>query len=51
MYADNNGGTITRKIQFAQTRRVIAKDRTDSLGDVMENPTIPMMFNLIHGKV
>lgn len=48
MYSDNNGGEITRKIQFTQTRRVIAKDRTASLGDVMENPTVPMMFDLIH---
>lgn len=36
-----------RRIQFAKTRRVIAKDRTGSLGDVVEFPTIPLLWSLI----
>lgn len=50
IYSDNDSGEVIRRIQFAQTRRVIAKDRTSSLGDVIENPTIPMMFDLIHNN-
>jgi phage nucleotide-binding protein len=50
MSAENKGGEIERKIQFVGTRRVVAKDRTDSLGDVMINATIPQMWELIHGK-
>lgn len=38
----------TRIMQFAQTNRVTAKDRTDSLGDFLENATIPMIWDLIH---
>lgn len=48
LYTTINGEDISRTIQFTQTQRVIAKDRTSSLGDRMENPTIPMMFDLIH---
>lgn len=36
-----------RKIQFAATRRVTAKDRTSSLGDVVHNPTIPELWKQI----
>lgn len=44
------GGDITRKIQFTGTQRVVAKDRTASLGDVLENTTIPEMWDLIHSS-
>ena len=37
-----------RRIQFAKTRRVIAKDRTGALGDVVDFPTIPLLWNLIN---
>lgn len=47
MYSENDGGEVTRKVQFAQTRRVVAKDRTSALGDFMDNPTIPMIWDLI----
>lgn len=40
-------GVKTRKLQVAGTRRVVAKDRTSALGDVIENPTIPMIWDLI----
>lgn len=39
-----------RKIQFAKTRRITAKDRTSALGDSMSNPTVPMIWDLIHSK-
>lgn len=43
-------GVPVRRIQFAQTQRVIAKDRTASLGDVVDNPTIPMLWELMHNN-
>jgi ABC-type phosphate transport system auxiliary subunit len=48
LYAENQGGEVTRKLQVQGTRRVVAKDRTSALGDVMENATIPHMWALIH---
>jgi phage nucleotide-binding protein len=47
--AQENGET-TRRLQFAQTRKVIAKDRTDALGDVVDAPTIPMLWELMHNN-
>lgn len=43
-------GVSLRRIQFAQTQKVIAKDRTASLGDVVDNPTIPMLWELMHNN-
>lgn len=48
LYPDTSGGTIERKLQVTGTRRVVAKDRTSSLGDVLVNPTIPMIWDLIN---
>lgn len=48
MSTKQEGDEILRQIQFAKTRRVIAKDRTDSLGDVVESPTIPALWEKIH---
>jgi len=39
---------IIRTIQFGQTRRVMAKDRTGVLGGKLDSPTIPMMWDMIH---
>jgi phage nucleotide-binding protein len=50
LYPENEQGVIVRKLQVQGTRRVVAKDRTDSLGDVLENTTIPQMFDLIHNS-
>ena len=36
-----------RRIQFAKSRRVIAKDRTDSLPATMDYPTIPLLWESI----
>ncbi|MEM4409565.1 MAG: AAA family ATPase, partial [Candidatus Caldarchaeum sp.] len=41
---------VYRKIQFTQTQRVVAKDRTSCLGDSLQDPTIPKMWSLITGK-
>lgn len=38
----------TRIMQLTATNRVTAKDRTGSLGDLLENPTIPMIWDKIH---
>ena len=46
-YSDNSTGELHRKIQFQGTRRVQAKDRTDSLGPELVDPTIPIMWELI----
>lgn len=42
--------TLVRKLQVAGTRRVKAKDRTDSLGSLVINPTVPMLFEMIHAN-
>lgn len=48
MSSEVEQGVITRKIQVQGTRRVVAKDRTAALGDILENTSIPEMFDLIH---
>lgn len=48
LYPDNTTGEVVRKLQVAGTRRVVAKDRTSSLGEVLENTTIPEIWNMIH---
>lgn len=40
--------TVTRKLQVQGTRRVVAKDRTSALGGLVLDPTIPMLWDLIH---
>lgn len=50
LHPKNDGGVITRKLQIQGTSRVVAKDRTASLGEVIDNATIPMMFDLIHNN-
>jgi phage nucleotide-binding protein len=51
LYPENQQGVIIRKLQVQGTRRVVAKDRTSSLGEVMENATIPEMFDMIHQTI
>lgn len=50
LYAENEGGTIVRKLQSVGTRRVVAKDRTGALGQVLEDATIPDIWRLINGS-
>jgi hypothetical protein len=40
-------GAVHRQLQFAKTQRVVAKDRTDSLGETMIDPSIPLMWERI----
>jgi len=45
----NNGAEVVRTLQVTGTNRVIAKDRTNSLGGIVESPTIPILWELING--
>lgn len=40
--------TITRKLQTQGTRRIVAKDRTSALGGMVLDPTMSMLWDLIH---
>lgn len=44
---ENNETVIRRVLQTAKTSRVIAKDRTGALPDVLNDPTIPLIWDLI----
>lgn len=48
LYTEPNGDSLDRVLQFASTKKVVAKDRTSALGDRIENPTIPLMWDMIH---
>jgi phage nucleotide-binding protein len=50
MTVDMKGPEPVRRIQFGGTRRVLAKDRTDTLGITIENPTIPLIWEKIHAS-
>lgn len=47
MYTFVEEGVTTRRIQFAKTKNVVAKDRTDALGDYLDNTSVPEMWKLI----
>ena len=47
LYATVEREETIRRIQFAKTRRIVAKDRTDALGDMIESPTIPTIWERI----
>jgi phage nucleotide-binding protein len=49
LYTRQQGTTTVRRLQLARTAKVAAKDRTDLLGDSIDNPTIPMIWDIIHG--
>jgi len=42
------GTEKVRRLQFAKTAKVIAKDRTDTLGDYIDDPTFPQIFDIVH---
>jgi phage nucleotide-binding protein len=46
--ATNQGGEVTRTLQTLGTENLIAKDRSGSLPPLMENPSVPSMWELIH---
>lgn len=41
---------LVRKLQVAKTENVIAKDRTARLGNILSNPSVPLMWSLIQGE-
>lgn len=43
----NDQGIVTRNMQVLGTNRVVAKDRTGTLGDVVTNPDLPMLLEII----
>lgn len=45
----NRGGEITRSLQVIGTDRVLGKDRTKVLGQVVENPTLSSIWDTIEG--
>jgi AAA domain len=47
--AKNRGGEITRILQVTGTDRVLAKDRTQVLGQSVENPTLSSIWDMIEG--
>lgn len=44
------GKDTIRQIQFLKTDKVTAKDRTSSFGNLLTNPTVPMMWELLHDE-
>lgn len=50
MSSSVNGEETTRRIQFLKTDKVTAKDRTSSFGSYLDNPTIPMMWDMLHNE-
>jgi hypothetical protein len=42
-----SGEEVTRTLQVQGTNRVIAKDRTKALGSMVQNPTIPSLWDAI----
>lgn len=43
-------GATVRKLQVAKTQRVSAKDRTGALGDIIQAPSMPLLWELIHSN-
>jgi|SRR5215471_2515996 len=50
LYADATTGEVVRRLQVQGTRRIQAKDRTNRLGGVVLNPTIPMIWDMIQAE-
>ena len=42
--------SIIRTLQVVKTDRVIAKDRTDTLANLIRNPTLPDLWETIHSE-
>lgn len=51
MQADaDRAGNIKRTLQVAKTKKVVAKDRTSALGLIINDPTVPMIWDMIQGN-
>lgn len=48
--AVHEGGEIIRTLQTVKTESLIAKDRSDSLPPLMKNPSIPEIWDIVHGN-
>lgn len=48
--ADAQGDTVTRQMQFLGTKRVVAKDRTQKLGNIVHDPTVPKLWALLQAE-
>jgi phage nucleotide-binding protein len=50
LYAQRRGQETERRLQLAKTQRIDAKDRTDLLGEQIEGPTIPLIWDTVKGS-
>lgn len=50
MSNDSTTGILERRVQFQGTRRVVAKDRTATLGEMVKDPSMPKLWDLIVGS-
>jgi hypothetical protein len=51
MSTDTSGGDVVRQIQFLGSRRVVAKDRSGSLGEIITNPSFPKIWEMVNNPV
>jgi len=50
MTADHEKGAFKNYMQTVKTKRISAKDRTKALPEIIEMPTLPMIWDLIHAS-
>jgi len=50
MFADIEKDKTERYLQVTKTKTVAAKDRTNALGGIVTDPTIPMIFDMIQAS-
>lgn len=52
-YTDTTDGvtSIERQLQVVKTERVSAKDRFSALGTIVQKPTMPMLWDMIHKPI
>jgi len=43
--------SIERQLQVVKTERVSAKDRFSALGTIVQKPTMPMLWDMIHKPI
>jgi len=48
MTVEHSGNETKRRIQFVGSRRVLAKDRFDALGETVVNPSIPSLWEKLY---
>lgn len=50
MSVEHTGQGTLRRIQFVGSRRVLAKDRFNTLGDSVTNPSIPLLWEKLYNE-